>query len=322
MNSAAAMLRGLVVVALVLTSGCVAGNAAAGSLLRPMRVPVIGSPSLAHEDFSVTTRDGYVLDGWMFAPRGPPLALVVLVHGKDINRQHFVSAAGKFLEKGFGVVTFDQRAHGRSSGEFVTYGAKEVGDLKLVIDTALNKWGWDLPVVLVGESLGAAVVLQTAAVDERVRVVVAGAAFADLTTVIDDHAPAILGVRGKARAIEVAEQAADFHVADISPERAARRITVPTLLLHGSEDTYLPMKHSLRIYDALAGPKKLLRLEGVDHIGILLSPQAWKEIHRFVDQALARETLATRSGPRFEDAGASGGGVTLRTNVGITVPGD
>lgn len=290
------MLRSSLVAALLLlTSGCVAGNAAAGALLLPMRVPVVGAPSLAHQDFSVTTRDGIALDGWLFSPVGAPRAVMVLVHGKDINRQHFVGAARRFVDEGLAVVAFDQRAHGRSTGEFVTYGAKEVGDLKLVIDVALKKWGRDLPVVVVGESLGAAVALQTAAVDPRVRVVVAGAAFADLTTVVNDHAPALLGAKGKAKAIETAEREADFHIADISPERSARRITVPTLLLHGSEDAYLPLRHSLRIYAALAGPKELVRLEGVDHLGVLLSELAWKQIDRFVGAALAQETLARRA---------------------------
>lgn len=287
--------RLLTLLLLVLGSGCVAGNAAAGALLLPLRVPVLGSPSQAHEDFEVTTTDGIAIDGWFFSPKAPPRAVLIFVHGKDINRQHFVSASKRFLEQGLAVAAFDQRAHGRSTGEFVTYGAKEVGDLRCVIDVAQKKWGRELPVVLVGESLGAAVSLQTAAIDPRVRVVVAGASFADLTTVIDDHSPALLGAKGKAKAVGVAEHAAGFQVADISPERAARSITVPTLLLHGSDDTYLPLKHSLRIYEALAGPKELVRLEGVDHIGILLSAQAWTAIDRFVGQALGQEALVTRT---------------------------
>ena len=62
----------------------------------------------------------------------------------------------------------------------------------------------------------------------------------------------------------------------------------------------MPLKHSLRIYEGLAGPKELVRLEGVDHIGILLSEEAWKQIDRFVGDALALEfaNRAARSGPR------------------------
>jgi alpha-beta hydrolase superfamily lysophospholipase len=271
---------------LLATSGCVAGNAVTGALIRPMRVPVIGSPSLAHEDFEVTTEDGIALDGWQFSPAHTPRAVIFLIHGKDINRQHFIGAAERFVNEGYAVVAFDQRAHGRSTGEFITFGAKEVGDLEAVIDTSLTKWGRTLPVVVIGESLGAAVALQTAAVDPRIRAVVAGAAFADLTTVIDDHTPFFLTASGKAKAVKLAEDTAHFHVADISPERSARDIHVPTLLLCGSEDQFLPLKHSLRIYDALAGPKSLVRLEGVDHIGVLLSAAAWDSIDDFVDAAL------------------------------------
>lgn len=287
--------RLLALAALCFASGCVAGSPAAGALLLPMRVPVVGAPALPHEDFQVTTRDGISLDGWLFSAARPPRAVLVLVHGKDINRQHLSGAARRFVEEGLAVVAFDQRAHGRSTGEFVTYGAREVGDLRLVIDVAQKKWGRELPVVLVGESLGAAVSLQTAAVDPRVRAVVAGAAFADLTTVIDDHTPAILGPKAKAEALAIAERTAGFHTADISPERAARSITVPTLLLHGSEDSYLPLRHSLRIYEALAGPRELVRLEGVDHIGILRSEAAWLQIDRFVAQSLAREAALNRT---------------------------
>lgn len=275
-------------------ASCVGGNAAAGALLRPMRIPVIGSPSLAHEDFTVTTPDGVVLKGWLFTPKKAPRGVLVLVHGKDINRQHFVDAAERFVAQGLAVVAYDQRAHGASTGQYVTYGAREVGDLRLVIDRALSAWGRELPVVLVGESLGAAVALQTTAVEPRVRAVVAGAAFADLATVIEDHAPGFMGVKDVEEATLVAEREAGFLVADISPERAARSITVPALLLHGSEDRFLPLKHSLRILAALAGPKRLVRLEGVDHIGILLSRQAWDEIDRFIAASLATSSPAAR----------------------------
>jgi alpha-beta hydrolase superfamily lysophospholipase len=267
-------------------SGCVAGNFASGALVRPMRVPVIGEPAIPHESFEVTTSDGIALFGWRFAPRDAPRGILVFVHGKDINRQHFVSAAERFVAEGYAVVAYDQRAHGESKGEFVTYGAREAKDLSLIIDTALARFGRELPVAVVGESLGAAVVLQAAAEDPRIKLVVAGAAFADLQTVVHDKAPVFLDAKAQATAVQVAEREARFTVADISPEASARRITVPVLLLHGSEDAYLPMKHSLRIYEALAGPRRFVRLEGVGHQDILLNDAAWDEVDSFLNGRL------------------------------------
>ncbi|MFO0595310.1 MAG: alpha/beta hydrolase [Myxococcaceae bacterium] len=293
----------LVMVGAVLGSGCVAGNLASGALVRPMRVPVVGAPALAHEDFEVTSPDGIALMGWTFSPEGTPRGVVVLVHGKDINRQHFSDAAARFVGEGFAVVAYDQRAHGASTGEFVTYGEKEVPDLRAVIDVAEKKWGRGRPVVLIGESLGAAVSLQTAAVDERVSLVVAAASFADLSTMVSERAPFFLDAQARAKAVEVAEREAGFKVADISPVRAAREIRVPVLLLHGSEDAFVPLRHSLRIYEALGGEKAFVRLEGVGHIDVLLTAPAWEAIDAFVAKELpagelARSPLSLPSGER------------------------
>lgn len=254
-------------------SGC------AGVLVKPLRVPVIGAPSLKHEALQVTTADGIALDGWLFRPAEQSRGLVVLLHGKDINRQHFVGAAERFVKQGFAVVAYDQRAHGSSTGEFVTYGANEVNDLRLVLDEALSRVGRELPVAVVGESLGAAVALQTAAIEPRIKVVVAAASFADLETVVDD---ASLPSKFKSSVRREAEREARFLVADISPAKSAAKIEVPTMLMHGSEDTFVPMKHSLKIYEQLHAPKKFVRLEGVDHIGVLLSEQAWEQVDRFL----------------------------------------
>ncbi|MGV3624742.1 MAG: alpha/beta hydrolase [Archangium sp.] len=254
-------------------------SSCAGLLVRPMRVPVIGSPSLTHESLQVTTADGIALDGWLFRPAEQSRGLVVLLHGKDINRQHFVGAAERFVRQGFAVVAYDQRAHGASTGEFVTYGANEVGDLRSVIDEALKRVGRDQPVAVVGESLGAAVAIQTAAVEPRIKVVVAAASFADLETIVDDAAlPADI----KSDARREAERDARFSISDISPAKAAANIEVPTLVMHGSEDTFIPMKHALKIYEALHAPKKFVRLEGVDHVGVLLSNEAWNQVDRFL----------------------------------------
>lgn len=257
-------------------SGC------AGVLVKPLRVPIIGAPSLKHESLQVTTADGIALDGWLFRPAEQSRGLVVLLHGKDINRQHFVGAAKRFVKQGFAVVAYDQRAHGASTGEFVTYGANEVNDLRSVIDEALGRVGRELPVAVVGESLGAAVAIQAAAVEPRIRAVVAAASFADLETMVDDAA---LPSKFKAGVRREAEREAGFLVADISPAKSATKIDVPTMLMHGSEDTFVPMKHSLKIYQALHASKRFVRLEGVDHVGVLLSDQAWDQVDKFLSDS-------------------------------------
>ena len=269
----------------LLGSGCSLTHLAAGAITHSVRIPVIGEPAEAHEVLSIPTDDGLVLEGWLFAP-ARPRGLVVLVHGKDINRQHLSFAAGRFLRQGYAVLAFDQRGHGRSQGTLTTYGAREVGDLRRAIDVALASpslfGASSVPVFLVGESLGAAVALQTAAVEPRVRGVVAAASFADLRSVIADRTPCFVDDETRDAALLEAAAEGGFRVDDISVVRAAASITVPVLLVHGSDDTYIPMRHSLRIYEALTSPKRLLRLEGVGHTDVLQHDEAWAEIERFV----------------------------------------
>ena len=45
----------------------------------------------------------------------------------------------------------------------------------------------------------------------------------------------------------------------------AERITVPTLIVQGEQDECVPLHQSLRLRDALGGPKRLDLLPGADH---------------------------------------------------------
>lgn len=272
-------------VSFALAVSCAPARLGALAITRPLRVPVIVEPLEPHDDLVITTDDGLRLQGWLF-PVDEPRGLVVLVHGKDINRQHFIAAAGRFQSLGFVVLAYDQRAHGLSDGAIVTYGAREARDLCRAIDTAFASGALRahpaVPVFLIGESLGAAVVLQTAAQEPRVRGVVAGASFSDLRTILSEKTPFFFSNSERDEAVRAAEMEGQFKVDDVSPMRAAANIEVPVLLLHGSEDRYIPFGHSIRIYEAIKAPKRLIRLEGAGHVDVLLHEEAWQEIERFV----------------------------------------
>lgn len=63
----------------------------------------------------------------------------------------------------------------------------------------------------------------------------------------------------------------------------ASKIRVPTLIIHGSEDTNVPVSQSKKLAEKIPG-SKLVILEGVDHLGIFSkSEEIGKAITEFFE---------------------------------------
>jgi pimeloyl-ACP methyl ester carboxylesterase len=265
------------VVALAVVARREIAAAAANALLHPSRHRVVREPprGCSNDTFA---GDGVALAGWLCHPDGPTRGAVVFLHGIADNR---ASAAGwleRLRARGFEAIAYDSRAHGDSTGDACTYGYFERRDLSRVLDSVQAR-----PIVVVGTSLGAAVALQAAAADRRIAAVVAAETFSDLRTVATERAwwlPSTL-VRP---AFADAERIGRFEVNAVSPLAAAPQITAPTLLLHGAADVDTRPEHSRRVFDALAGPKKLVIVPDVGH-NHALSPDTWPEVERWIEAA-------------------------------------
>ncbi len=120
------------------------------------------------QDVSIQAADAAVLKGWYIHPKDFNGNVVVLMHGITDNREGVAGYGKLFLDHGYAVLLPDARAHGESGGDVATYGLKESDDI--------HRWvSWiyareRLPVQCVygfGESYGAALILQSLAVEPR-----------------------------------------------------------------------------------------------------------------------------------------------------------
>jgi pimeloyl-ACP methyl ester carboxylesterase len=254
----------------------------AGGLLHPARRAVTTSPpeGCTSAEFAGA---GVTLRGWTCTPRSDVHGTIVYLHGIADNRESAAGVIGRFLPRGLRIVAYDSRAHGASDGAACTYGFYEKDDLRHAID-ALPPG----PVALIGTSLGAAVALQEAADDPRVTAVVAAETFSDLRTVATERAPAFFTRGTIDRAFALAEAEAAFRVDDVSPVRAASRITAPVLLIHGAADVDTPPAHSERVRAALRGPSELLLVPGAHHNESLNGAEIWKTIQNWIERAIER----------------------------------
>lgn len=249
---------------------------AAGLILHSLRRHVRVAPPVGCHEVSFKG-EGISLRGWRGKASGVRRGTLIYLHGVADNRASGAGVLDRFRMRGFDVVAYDSRAHGDSGGDAATYGFFEKEDLRRVLD------GIDAgPIVLIGSSLGAAVALQAAAVDQRISAVVAAEVFSDLQTVVKERAPFFISAGNVDKAIQVTEQNGKFRMGAVSPELAARTIKVPVLLIHGADDTDTLPDHSRRVFAALDGPKRLILVPGAKH-NQSLHGAVWEDIERWVD---------------------------------------
>lgn len=116
----------------------------ARALMRVARKPLANYSSTVMPSFSLASfrsLDGRtLLTGWLFQPPGAAKGTVVMVHDNGANRLQFDADTlllyDFFLQRDFGVLSFDLSHAGESEGEFSTYGYKEWEDVVAALDYA------------------------------------------------------------------------------------------------------------------------------------------------------------------------------------------
>lgn len=228
------------------------------------------------EDFSVKARDGALLRGWKVRAAEPNGDWVILFHGVADSRIGVVEHALILLPAGYDVVMMDARAHGESGGEMATYGWIERHDTQDIVD-ALETSEQPRHLFALGESMGAGIALQSAAVEPRIEAVVAEASFATLREASYDYAGLrkfpLLGktlfAPGTWTMIYRAGHIANLSAADVSPVKAVASRAFPVLLICDGADVALPCRHTKMIYDAAIGRKGLWMVPDAYHTAAL-----------------------------------------------------
>lgn len=177
-----------------------------------------------------------------------------------------------FAAAGYRVVLVDLRGHGRSSGEWLTYGIQEAQDLVQVLD-ALEAEGLVVePLGVFGMSYGGAAAIRLAACDDRISAVVSVAAFGSLRDVVDCGVRLFLpgwgwfaGESSIQEALERAGSLAGFDAVAADTCAAISRTRVPVLILHGTWDLIVPVEHARRLHAAAGGPCELILFDGLGH---------------------------------------------------------
>jgi uncharacterized protein len=228
------------------------------------------------QDVSISARDAVQLRGWFASPANANGDAVILLHGVGDNREGMGGFAELFLSNGYAVLLPDSRGEGESGGRFPTYGIKETDDVRRWFEW-LTAQQHPRCIFGMGESMGAAILLQSVREETRFCAVVAESPFASFRQIAYVRVGQFVGTGtwlGKVAlrpAVELAflygRITRGVSLTDASPEESVVGSRVPILLIHGLSDNNIPFQQSEWIRSHNPADVKLWEVPGAGHCG-------------------------------------------------------
>lgn len=228
-------------------------------------------------EVSLQTPDHITLRAWLLTPDHPNSSAAILLHGLSDNRTGMIGYAELLLDYQYSVLMPDARSHGASDGTLATYGLLERNDIRQWFDWLAAS---QRPACIygLGESMGAAQLLQSLTVKPHFCAVVAESSFSNFREIAYDRVGQFfrtghwLGRSIFRPAIEIAfaygHMKYHLDLTQVSPESAAAATQVPVLLIHGAADHNIPIRHSHRV--AALNPRIVLwEVPHADHCGAI-----------------------------------------------------
>lgn len=226
---------------------------------------------LQFQDVFFAAEDETKLHGW-YCPANNPRAVVLIAHG---NAGHVASRVQwlRYLQTRakVSVFMFDYRGYGRSEGTPTVEGAIQdatAARAKLCELAGIRK----SEMLLMGESLGGAIVVQLAAKSPPQGLILQST-FSSLRDVADVHYPKLswLVPRNK-----------------LDSTGQIIRYRGPLLQSHGNRDRTIPFSSGVKLFRAANEPKQFVTIENADHNNWLTNVYL-KELNDFITRVLPAE---------------------------------
>jgi pimeloyl-ACP methyl ester carboxylesterase len=287
---------------------CVVAIVMAELTLHPMRLPPPDKSRIAAmyapfgadlQPVVIQAADGAELHGWYSVPEHQNGQAVILFHGIGDNRGGVAGYGQMFLREGYRVLLPDSRAHGESGGAMATYGLLESDDIHRWVSWLYGKGASCVDGF--GESMGAALVLDSIVSEPRFCGVVADSAFSTFRSVAYDREGFFVGAGrfglekfvGRTVGLLPAELGLLYarwrYGVDLrraNPVDAVKISAVPVLLIHGEADINILPWHSRVLAQADPLHAQLWLVPGATHCGAarVAPDEFWSQVLVFLAQ--------------------------------------
>lgn len=238
-----------------------------------------GLYGIDYQPVELHAADGTELFAWFLPARGPARGSVLYLHGNGQNiSTHFANVAW-MPAAGFNVLALDYRGYGGSQGQPSLPGVQL--DIDAAMRALLARPDVDPErIVVFGQSLGGALAIYYVAHSryrEHIRAVVIDSAFSDYQRIGQE----------KLAAVPLTwpfQWFASVAVDDrYSPQASVAMLSpIPLLLIHGDQDTLVPLHHSQRLFELAGYPKQLWVIPGAGHIQAIKEREVRKRLTQYL----------------------------------------
>lgn len=221
------------------------------------------------KEIEITADDGTKLVGHYYSCETPK-RIILAMHGWRSTWARDFGASAEYLHTtDCDVLYVEQRGQGNSGGEYMGFGMIERYD-------CLNWLNWltenteSLPIYLMGISMGAATVLMAAGLNlpNRVHGIIADCGFTSAKEIFRHVAKTTLHFPYSTKENEIenlCKEKINFGAGDYSTIDAMKQNKTPTLFIHGTDDTFVPISMTYENYKACVAPKMLFVCPGAGH---------------------------------------------------------
>jgi alpha-beta hydrolase superfamily lysophospholipase len=247
------------------------------------------------EPVAFVTADGITLRGWWLAREGATATIITCTGHRGV-KSDLLGIGSALWRAGNNVLLFDFRGCGESDPAPLSVGFYELGDLRAALAHARERTP-DLPLGLIGYSMGAAIALMVAADDPTVRAVVADSSYAAIGDVIAAayrrrRVPTtfLLAASDRYNGWRYGYRFGALRPVDVVARLAPR----PLLIIHGEADDLTPVEHAHRLYAAARDPRELWIVPNTPHCGAYFADRP-RYVNRVADFFARSLTAASPS---------------------------
>ena len=222
------------------------------------------------EQVQIDGCDGVSLVGHWY-PCAVPERIIVAMHGwRSSWSQDFGLIVDFWHNNNCAVLFAEQRGQNNSGGDHMSFGLLERFDCLDWIGWVNERTEQKLPLYLGGISMGASTVLMTAGFDlpENVRGIIADCGFTSPRAiwkhVVENRFHLPYGLYSRA-ANDICKRHIQVPSDAYSTVEALRSCAVPVLLIHGTDDRFVPVEMTYENYKACSSEKQLFIVPGAEH---------------------------------------------------------